>query len=146
MQASVLSLSMMALTNGAPWVAHPAIPSSARHQFRNQRGAVQRLAPTDARVLANTSDAICSLVVGGAGLAVVPFKMVFDELQNGRMVRVLPQWRGRSVRVHICLPSRQHPPSRVTLFVAELRALFKVTAFEAAHAGARPRHTLNVPP
>lgn len=126
---------------GAPWVAHPSIPGSARHQFRNERGTLQRLAPSEPRIRANTSDAIRSLVVGGAGLAVVPSQMVLEDIQNGRMVRLLPEWKGRSVRFHVCMTSRRHPPARVTLFVEELRAVFKVTGFEAEYRGAAPRHT-----
>lgn len=128
----------------APWIAHPSIPISARHNFRNQRGAQQRLAPTEARVLANTGDAIRSLVVGGAGFAVVPQQMVADDLRSGRMLRVLPKWTGRRIVVHACVPSRSHPPPRVKLFIAELRNVFRVSGFEAQYASAAPRHPLRV--
>jgi DNA-binding transcriptional LysR family regulator len=127
---------------GAPWVAHPAIPDSARHQFRNERGALQRLASGEPRVRANTSDSIRSLVVGGVGLAVVPSQMVLEDIRSGRMVRLLPEWKGRRVRFHVCLTSRKHPPARVTLFVEELREMFKLTGFEAEYTGAAPRHAL----
>ncbi|HVZ34961.1 MAG TPA: LysR family transcriptional regulator [Polyangiaceae bacterium] len=127
---------------GAPWIAHPAIPASNRHQFRNTRGALQRLAPKEARILANTGDAIRSLVVGGAGFAVVPAQMVADDLQSGRMVHVLPEWRGRKVLVHACIPSGTHPPARVTLFLQELRSAFRATGFEAQYAAGAPRHPL----
>jgi DNA-binding transcriptional LysR family regulator len=129
----------------APWVAHPAIPVSARHKFRNQRGTLQRLAPSEARVVANTGDAIRSLVVGGAGFAVVPSQMVFDDLRTGRMVRVLPDWKGRKVTVHACLPSRTHAPARVIFFLEELRAVFSITGFEAQYSGVAPRHALRYP-
>ena len=121
----------------APWVAHPSLPISSRHSFRNERGVKQRLAPRQARVLANTGDAIRSLVVGGAGFAVVPRQMVADDLQTGRMVRVLPKWMGRDVVVHACLATRGHPPARVRLFLAELRHVFRSSGFEAQYAAAR---------
>jgi DNA-binding transcriptional LysR family regulator len=127
----------------APWVAHCAIPASVRHQFKNERGTLQRLAPSEARAVANTSDAIRSLVVGGAGFAVVPSQMVRDDLESGRMLHMLPEWKGRQCRVHVCLPSRNHPPARVTLFVDELRAVFRMTGLEAAYTGAAPRRALS---
>jgi len=130
---------------GAPWIAHPALPASARHLFRNQRGALQRLGPNEARIVANTGDAIRSLVAGGAGLAVVPSQMVAEDIRAGRMVRVLPEWKGRRVLVHACLPSRSHPPARVTVFLEELRAVFKITGFAAQYAGVAPRHALRYP-
>jgi DNA-binding transcriptional LysR family regulator len=130
---------------GAPWIAHPAVPASARHQFRNQRGTLQRLGTNEPRILANTGDAIRSLVVGGAGFAVVPSQMVSEDLCAGRMVRVLPEWKGRRVVVHACLPSRSHQPARVTVFLEELRAVFKITGFEGQYASMGPRHALRYP-
>ena len=129
----------------APWIAHPAIPASARHQFRNQRGTKQRITAGEPCVIANTADAIRSLVVGGAGFAVVPSQMVVEDIRSGRMVRVLSEWRGRDVVVHICLPSRSHQPARVKAFVAELRAMFKITGFAQQYATAAPRHALRYP-
>jgi DNA-binding transcriptional LysR family regulator len=129
----------------APWVAHPAIPPSARHQFRNSRGALQRLAPVEPRILANTGDAIRSLVVGGAGFAVLPYQMVADDLRSGRMVRVLTDWRRRKVVLHACLPSRNHPPARATLFLQEFREVFRITGFEQQFAEGAPRHPLRYP-
>jgi DNA-binding transcriptional LysR family regulator len=108
----------------APWVAHSAIPSGAQYQFRNPRGSPQRLAPPLARVLANTSDAIRSLIASGTGFAVVPQRLVQGEIRAGRIVRALPEWKGRTIRLHVCLPSRRHPAARVTLFLDELRAVF----------------------
>ena len=128
----------------APWVAHRAIPISARRAFRNQQGDVQRLLPCEPRVLANTGDAIRSLVVGGVGFAVVPMQMVADDLHSGRMLRVVPAWSGRHVVVHACHTSRNHPPVRVTLFLAELRTVFKISGFEAQYSGSAPRHPLRV--
>ena len=77
-----------------------------------------------------------------ARILTVPAQMVLEDMRSGRMVRLLPEWRRRRVRVHVCLPSKSHPPARVTLFVQELRATFKVAGFEAEYTGAAPRHTL----
>jgi hypothetical protein len=52
----------------AAWIAPPSIPVSASHgQESTRRATAQRLTTTEARVLANTGDAIRSLEVGGAG-------------------------------------------------------------------------------
>jgi DNA-binding transcriptional LysR family regulator len=108
----------------APWIAHSAIPSGSQQVFRNQNGSEQQLAPLTPSILANTCDAIRLLVARGAGLAIAPSQLVADDIRSGRMVRMLPAWRGRAVRVHACLPSGKHPPARVTLFMEELRAVF----------------------
>jgi len=85
--------------------------------------------------------AIRSLVVGGAGLAVVPSQMVLDDVRSGRMVRLLPEWRGRRVRVHVCLTSRQHPP-RASRSSSKSCARCSAWRFEAEYTGAAPRHSL----
>jgi DNA-binding transcriptional LysR family regulator len=68
--------------------------------------------------------------------------MVLEDLRSGSMVRLLPEWRRRRVRFHVCLPSRSHPPARARLFVEEIRQVFKLTGFEAEYTGAAPRHAL----
>ncbi len=108
-----------------PWIAHTSILASAQEQFRNQRGTLQRLTPRAPSILVNTCDAIRSLVVGGAGFAVAPTRMVAEDIHAGRMVRVLPEWKGRTVRIHAGMPSRNHPPARVTFFLDELRDIFR---------------------
>ena len=107
----------------APWVAHSCIPVGAQYQFRNQRGTLQRLAAPPASAAANTSDAVRALVCSGAGIAVLPLAPVQEELRTGRLVRMLPQWKGRAIRIHLVLPSNKHPPARVTIFLEELRAV-----------------------
>ncbi|HTV23991.1 MAG TPA: LysR family transcriptional regulator [Polyangiaceae bacterium] len=117
----------------APWVAHSAIPSGAQYQFRNQRGTAQRLTPPIPRAVANTSDAIRVLVASGTGFAVLPMRLVHADIRAGRIVRVLPEWKGRTVRIHVCLPSQKHPAARVTRFLEALRAVFSEFELETRH-------------
>ncbi len=131
---------------GAPFIAHTHIPSGNRRHFRNTRGTKQQITPSQPRIVANTTDAIRSLVVAGIGLAVVPSQVVHEDIIAGRIVRMLPDWRGRTVHVHLCRPSQQHPPPRVAAFVRELRSVFALTGFRAQYADAAPRHALRYPP
>jgi DNA-binding transcriptional LysR family regulator len=111
---------------GAPWIAHSSILAGAQDQFRNQRGTLQRLAQRAPSILANTCEAVRALVAGSAGFAVVPSQMVADDIRAGRLVHMLPDWKGRTVRIHACLPSRNHPPARTLTFLEELRTSFGV--------------------
>lgn len=123
----------------APWVGHSAIPSGAQYQFRNQRGTAQRLAAPVPRALANTADAIRVLVASGAGFAVVPLRLVFADMLAGRIVRVLPEWKGRTIRIHVCLPSQKHQAARVRLFLEELQAVFRGFELETQQPDAARR-------
>jgi len=122
----------------APWVAHSYIPAGAQYQFRNQRGTQQRLVAPQATVSANASDAVRALVASGAGFAVLPLQPVLEDMRAGRIVRVLPQWKGRVIRIHVCLPSQKHPPARVTFFLEELRIAFDGFGLEKNAAAAAP--------
>ena len=129
---------------GARWVSHSSIPGSARRRFRNERDAAQQVATHEPHIVVNTADAMRSLIVAGAGFGVLPSQVVHDDMGAGRIVRVLPEWRGRTVRVHLCLPSRRHPPRRVVAFVEELRAMFALSGLKTQYLAA-PRHDLRYP-
>jgi DNA-binding transcriptional LysR family regulator len=131
---------------GAPWISHTSIPINTRARFRNRRGTLQQIVPREARIVTNTADSIRSLVVASAGFAVVPSQVVLDDMRAGRVVRVLSDWSGRTVRVHLCLPSGRHSPRRVVAFVEELRAVFGLSGLKAQYTGAAPRHELRYPP
>jgi DNA-binding transcriptional LysR family regulator len=55
-------------------------------------------------------------VMQGAGLGIVPPLSLLDELDSGTLVRVLPQWQGRSSPLHLIYPSRELVPAKVRAF------------------------------
>ncbi len=107
---------------GAPWVVKAALASPTKQRFTHKSGKTQETKLADVRVAANTTDALRALVAAGAGFAVIPRHKVADDLRAGRLVHVLPQWSGRAVRLDLLLPSRQHQPRRLVLFIEALRA------------------------
>jgi DNA-binding transcriptional LysR family regulator len=46
--------------------------------------------------------------------------MVTEEIKNGTLVRVLPDWATRPTEVHVVYPARQNLPPRLTLFLEHL--------------------------
>jgi DNA-binding transcriptional LysR family regulator len=62
----------------------------------------------------NNSELLRDAVVDGLGVALLPDFVVADDLQAGRLVRLLPRWKprppfGTSVQL-LWLPARQLPP------------------------------------
>ena len=55
-------------------------------------------------------------VAQGAGLGMVPMLSVLEELESGALVRVLPDWRGRTSPVHLVYPSRELVPAKTRAF------------------------------
>lgn len=55
--------------------------------------------------------------VAGMGVAGLPSFMVADALRDGRLRRVLPQWRGISLKLFAAMPSRKHVPHRTRVLL-----------------------------
>ncbi len=59
---------------------------------------------------------VTSATLAGGGVALVPSFHVTDALADGRLVRVLPQWRQRSGGLHLVYPSARHLAPKVRAF------------------------------
>ena len=68
--------------------------------------------------------------LAGRGIALKALFDVIDDLEEGRLRRVLPGWSGGRASVHAVFPSRRFQPARV-------RALHAAVAERFAERGAR---------
>lgn len=62
--------------------------------------------------------------VQGRGVALKSLLDVIDDLEAGRLRRVLPAWSGPEMPVHAVLPSRRFQPARVRVVDEAVRAYF----------------------
>jgi DNA-binding transcriptional LysR family regulator len=62
-------------------------------------------------------DMILAAAVAGLGIAGLPSFVVEDALRDGRLERVLPQWRGMTLTLYAAMPTRKHVPARTRAFV-----------------------------
>ncbi|MFX7690343.1 LysR substrate-binding domain-containing protein, partial [Acinetobacter baumannii] len=60
----------------------------------------------------------------GVGVAALPVMMIHEELNDGRLVDVLPGWAPRSGIVHLAFPSRRGLLPAVRLLIDFLAAEF----------------------
>ncbi|MDO7842500.1 LysR family transcriptional regulator [Sphingomonas immobilis] len=63
--------------------------------------------------------------LNGAGIVVKSCWDAIDDIRSGRLVRVLPEWWGRSRSLRVMQPVRQHQPRRVQLFIQFMEAELK---------------------
>ncbi|RQP22663.1 LysR family transcriptional regulator [Piscinibacter terrae] len=77
--------------------------------------------PIRCRMGTNSLFALISAARHGLGLAAVSHWAVIDDLAQGRLVRLLPQWCATPLPVSLVYPSRQHQPARLRAFVALMR-------------------------
>lgn len=73
-----------------------------------------------ARLATNNYGAVVDVARAGGGIALISEFMVTEEIQNGQLVRVLPDWQTRPTDVHAVYPARQNVPPRLTLFLDHL--------------------------
>ncbi|MBB4837522.1 DNA-binding transcriptional LysR family regulator [Sphingomonas kyeonggiensis] len=68
--------------------------------------------------------AVRSAAIDGLGVAILPDHVCFDALESGRLVRVLPEWRGVQGIVHLVFTTRRGLPPAVRALIDHLAAGF----------------------
>ena len=53
----------------------------------------------------------------GLGVAILPAWLAEEDIVSGRLVRVLPKWRGVEIPAHLIYPAPRHLPVRVRVFI-----------------------------
>jgi len=116
---------------------HPAITTPAQleqHQWvmldhersqtwltmENSAGEVERPLVAQ-RVSSNNILAARQFVLAGMGLSIQPEPEVRQELADGRLLRVLPQWRLPALGIYVVTPRRDAQPAKVRYAIEALR-------------------------
>src|SRR5262249_8824093 len=101
----------------APWVRHALVAHGEAWKFLGPRGERETVRVA-ARAQANTGDGVRALLVGGAGVGVLPLYQIAADLRRGALVRLCPEWIWKEVTLHALLPSVRTRPKRVELFLS----------------------------
>lgn len=62
---------------------------------------------TQPRMVTDDRIALWRAAVHGVGVALLPCALVQADIDSGRLLHILPQWRARSAVVHVVFPSRR---------------------------------------
>lgn len=92
--------------------------------MRDRNGAVVEVMPDRVRLSSQNEQMCHAGALAGMGIAVLPSFAVQADLQEGRLERVLADWRLFDVAVYACLPSRHQVPAVVRTVLDSLRAEF----------------------
>ncbi|HEX5064033.1 MAG TPA: LysR family transcriptional regulator [Kofleriaceae bacterium] len=85
-----------------------------------------------ARLASNNFGAVQSAVLAGAGIAAMTDFIVARDIEAGRLVPVMPAWRGRGVAAHLVYPTRAKLPPRLSLFFEHLARSFDPVPWSAS--------------
>jgi DNA-binding transcriptional LysR family regulator len=72
----------------------------------------------------NVADVLRMAAIEGLGLVLLPIYMVHDDLAEGRLQRVLTDYPAPDMPIHAVYLNRRHLPSKVRLFVDDLKRRF----------------------
>jgi DNA-binding transcriptional LysR family regulator len=64
------------------------------------------------------------LALAGAGVALLAQSVVRADVEQGRLIRVLPDWEPKPVELHALYPSRLNSSPKVRAFLQFLRERF----------------------
>jgi DNA-binding transcriptional LysR family regulator len=88
-----------------------------REHWRLGRRSSVITIPLPRNVLANDATLVRRLALAGNGIALLPIHMCREDVRAGRLVRVLPEWVGKTDPVHLIYVSQKFVPAKVRAFV-----------------------------
>ncbi|MAN62446.1 MAG: hypothetical protein CMI60_10930 [Parvibaculum sp.] len=81
------------------------------------RGETQKSVRISGTLCSNNGDILCEGAVAGLGIALLPTFIVGRELQAGRLVTLLPEWKPTTLQLCLLYPPNRHLAARVRLLV-----------------------------
>lgn len=106
----------------------------ANWRFRHARHGEFSQA-VNAPLQANNADALTPALLAGQGLALQPEFLVWQALQEGRLVTAMDDWQVEPVALHIVTPPGRKRPARVAVLIDFLAAAFASAPWAQGAAG-----------
>lgn len=85
---------------------------------RNGETETRRFNPA---IMANTTGAVQAAALAGAGMAILPDYSVADDVEMGRLVRLLPDWHLPGGGIYAVFPATAQRPQKVSVFIDALK-------------------------
>ncbi|TKR33718.1 LysR family transcriptional regulator [Luteimonas gilva] len=101
------------------WVAISLLSSPLTWIFR--RGGQQQTVRVRETMRCNSAQALQALVRSGAGVTILLDTVIAEDVAQGRLLRLLPEWKLPDGAIHAVFPPGRDVPLRVRRFVEFLR-------------------------
>ena len=85
-----------------------------------ERAAEIREVVPSARLRSDSSEAVLASLVEGVGVGLVPLWLVREAIERGQLWRLLPQWSGGVLPIHMVHPDGRAPNARTRAFIDHL--------------------------
>ena len=98
----------------------PLLDYRTRWLFRDKRGKTQTV-PVKGRTIISNAIALQQCAIAGMGLALIPHWLVDSEIEAGRLIKVLPDYKVTATNFDtsawFVYPSRNYVPLKVRVFI-----------------------------
>ncbi|WP_296943171.1 LysR family transcriptional regulator [uncultured Massilia sp.] len=85
-------------------------------------------------LVGNAAEVVLDGALRGLGIAMLPFYSIVEDIENGRLARVLPGWRSPEIGIFALLPSGRFVDAKTRAWIDLLKhALPPALARDAAH-------------
>jgi DNA-binding transcriptional LysR family regulator len=98
------------------------------------------------RFRANTARAMLRATEAGLGIALLPYPIIGPEIEAGRLVRVLPEFRRDGADLYAVCVSRRQIPRAVSVFIEFVADKLRPVAVNVRSSPPRPRARLRIAP
>lgn len=100
------------------------------NELRFRRDDEEAVVKVEGTILANDGQLICQAARDGLGILAQPTYILQDDLDAGRLVRVLNDWDLPRLTMNVAYPSKSFVPVRTRLFIDFLVERFRLNDFE----------------
>ncbi|EJC78444.1 transcriptional regulator [Rhizobium leguminosarum bv. trifolii WSM2297] len=98
-------------------------PYGEEWRFEDGEGR-QESVKIDGNVVSNSAEMLRFLTIDGQGIFLAPSFVVFDDIAEGRLVKMMPAYRPVEFNINAVYPNRSHLPTKVRLFIDLLAERF----------------------
>lgn len=104
------------------------------HLTFERNGVVKRLTVTP-QMTCNDGQVILQAALAGMGILVQPAYIIKRDLDAGKLVLVLEDWKLKPLTMNVAFPTRTHLPARTRLFIDALVRYFRENDLERTWCG-----------
>ena len=99
-----------------PFCALTVLPRPLTLDLRRNNGDAESVRCENA-FLVNTADAGRAATLAGGGFGLLTDFSIGDDVANGRLIRLLPEWASDAASIQAVFPPTSHPPAKVRALI-----------------------------
>jgi len=97
-------------------IRHASYPYGDEWHFADRKGAAASVKVTG-NLVSNSGETLRRAALDGVGIFLAPGFLVHDDLESGRLVRLLPEYRTVEFSMNAVYPHRHHLSAKVRTFI-----------------------------